>query len=208
MAEHKKALLAAFAPEFKQAGFKKKSATWHRINRDTIEVFNVQTSQWSEMYMFNAGIYLRALGDRETPTQPECHIRHRIPNLDFHPRSAWDRRIELSDFENGDLDPALRIRQLKEFIVPLALEWLARFRELEDIRRALAAGQHFLQVKAAVWPLAGLEPPPFIKGADLAAALWPEAGGCGRDDQEAAGRSESRANWRTRQELNLEPADP
>lgn len=177
MAEHKKALLAAFAPEFKRAGFKKKSATWHRINRDTIEVFNVQTSQWSEQYYFNAGIYLQALGGKETPPEYECHVRDRIPNLEFHPRSAWDRWIELSDFEIGDLNPALRIQQLKELIEPLALEWLSRFRELEDIPRTLAAGPSPDIIKDAVWPLVGLEPPRFVKGEGLAVAPWPGAGG-------------------------------
>jgi hypothetical protein len=44
MARHKKALLDAFKPHFKEQGFTKKSATWHLGTPDAIHVFNVQTS--------------------------------------------------------------------------------------------------------------------------------------------------------------------
>lgn len=165
---HKKALLAEFAPEFKQAGFKKKAATWHRMNKDTIEVFNVQCSQWSETYFFNVGIYLRALGSRETPLEYECHIRDRIPNMECHGRGVWDRcskrhRFDppsLSSFEWLDLDPETRICELKKLIVPLALDWLGTLRELDDISREILSGRERIHMPKDAYQLLGLEPPP------------------------------------------------
>ena len=168
---HKRALLAAFAPEFKQAGFKKKAATWRRANEATIEVFNVQCSQWSESYYFNAGIYLRALGSRETPLHHECHIRERIPNLEWHGRSIWDRWCKLCDFdppplpnfELVTLDPEARICELKKLVVPLALDWLGCFRKLDDIRRTFRSrGAVIWGTSRSVYQLLELVPPPSI----------------------------------------------
>src|SRR5687767_9465067 len=79
MPKYKKLLLEAFKPAFKERGFKKKAATWHRETDELIQVFNVDTSLWSEMYYFNAGIYLKALGKEKTPTEYRCHIRTRLP---------------------------------------------------------------------------------------------------------------------------------
>lgn len=54
MAAHKKELLAVFKHAFKERGFKKTGATWVREGPEVFCVFNVQTSQWSERYYFNA----------------------------------------------------------------------------------------------------------------------------------------------------------
>jgi len=158
MAKHKKELLSAFAPEFKKAGFKKKAANWFRINEETVEVFNVQTSSWSEVYYFNVGIYIRALGSRETPPEYECHIRDRIPSARYHPRSVYDRKLLLADFEATGISPEQRIAELKQVIIPLAIDWFDRFRTLSDVRRTIVEGLRPGYIDRAVWPIIGIEP--------------------------------------------------
>lgn len=73
MAAHKKELLEAFRPAFKEHGFKKNGATWVREDSEVFCVFNVQTSQWSELYYFNAGVYVKAVAPIGRPTEPDCH---------------------------------------------------------------------------------------------------------------------------------------
>ncbi len=75
MPRFKKSLCDAFKPHLKNHGFTKKGSTWYRSNLDAIHVFNIQTSQWSESYLFNAGIYLKALGELPAPLEYQCHIR-------------------------------------------------------------------------------------------------------------------------------------
>lgn len=141
---HRKALLAAFASEFKQAGFKKKAATWNKLNPETIQVFNVQCSQWDESYYFNAGIYIRALGAKERVLEHECHVRERIPAHELHGWETWDRWVRLSEFGQPllkseretwlDLDPETRIAELRKLIVPLALDWMQSLASIDGIK--------------------------------------------------------------------------
>jgi hypothetical protein len=68
----------ALAQLLKPIGFKKRRATWHRATADTIQVVNVQGSQWGPEYYVNVGTYLRALGEEVAPPEFRCHIRSRI----------------------------------------------------------------------------------------------------------------------------------
>lgn len=159
MARYKKALAAAFKPHFKEQGFTKKDATWHLTTPEAIHVFNIQTSQWSEFYYFNAGIYLRALGSLESPAEPHCHIRIRIPDRTFHPEGT-QRANELADFEHVEYGAEERITELKNLIYPLALDWFLRFRDLSHAKRELAGiGRPWFAVSKEVWPLMGLALP-------------------------------------------------
>lgn len=160
MAQYKKALLAAFAPGFKAAGFKKKAATWHRVRENTIDVFNVQTSQWSEYYYFNAGIYLRALGSHETPPSYQCDIQTRVPrSFVFNPerKQAWDRWMQLADFASVGADADRKVQELKELVFPLAIEWFTQFQDLETIKRTLRDARSADTISQEVWPYLGIE---------------------------------------------------
>ncbi|MCA9096658.1 MAG: DUF4304 domain-containing protein, partial [Planctomycetaceae bacterium] len=70
--------MKAIAPTLKLHGFKKKGSTWHRAAGGFIQVFNVQGSQWGKSFYLNLGIYIKALGDKTTPTEYECHIQSRV----------------------------------------------------------------------------------------------------------------------------------
>ncbi len=159
MARYKKALIDAFKPHFKEQGFTKKAANWHFGTLEAIHVFNIQTSQWSERYYFNAGIYFRALGSLESPAEPYCHIRTRIPDYKFHSENLH-RAKELSDFENIEIDVEERITELKNLIYPLAFDWFHRFRDVEHAKRELVEiSSPWFFITKEVWPLVALEVP-------------------------------------------------
>jgi len=159
MARYKKALIDAFKVHFKEQGFTKKDATWHLGTPEVIQVFNIQTSQWSERYYFNAGIYLRALGSLETPSESYCHIGTRIPDRRFHVES-FQRANELANFEHVEFDAEQRITDLKNLIYPLAFDWFHRFRDRACVKRHLSEiGRPWFPVRTEVWSLVGLKPP-------------------------------------------------
>jgi hypothetical protein len=159
MAHHKKALVDAFKPHFKEQGFTKRDATWQLLAPDAIHIFNIQTSQWSELYYFNAGVYFRALGPLTTPAEYHCHIRTRIPDDRFHGKSV-KLAAELSDFEHVEFDVDKRIVELKNLIYPLAFDWFARFRDAASVKRELSGiGHPWFAVTKNVYPLIGLKLP-------------------------------------------------
>ena len=120
--EEKRQLLKAIAPKLKAHGFKKKDATWHRVQDGFIQTFNVQGSQWSKSFYLNLGIYISALGDRMTPPEYHCHIRNRVEDV----ADDLTRYHTLLDLEN-DLPPDERFPELNELIVFRAIPWLEEF---------------------------------------------------------------------------------
>ena len=156
MPRYKKALCDAFKPHFKDQGFTKKGATWHLGTPEAIHVFNIQTSQWSESYMFNVGIYLRALGSLVTPLEYDCHIRTRIPDRRFHDLDLqhFTALADFSDIESGAYE---KILELKNTVYPLAFEWFNRFRNTECIKKELTdLPRPWFMIAKEVWPLVGL----------------------------------------------------
>lgn len=159
MARYKKALLDAFKPHFKEHGFTKKDATWHLGTPEAIHVFNVQTSQFSESYYFNAGIYFRPLGPLTTPAEPHCHIRTRIPDHRFH-SAAIQRAHELADFEDLEFGAEERINELKNLIYPLVFDWFSRFGDTPQAKRELSEiRKPSVFIAKSVWSMLGLEIP-------------------------------------------------
>ena len=159
MARYKKALLDAFKPHFKEHGFTKKDATWNLGTPEAVHVFNVQTSQFSESYYFNAGIYFRVLGPLTAPAEPCCHIRTRIPDHRLHSH-AVQRANELSDFENVEFGAEERIIELKNLIYPLVFDWHCQFGDAAHAKRALSGiVRPSPFIMKAVWPMLGLEIP-------------------------------------------------
>ena len=156
MPRYKKALCDAFKPHFKDQGFTKKDATWYLGSEQAIHVFNIQTSQWSECYMFNAGIYLKALGSLETPPEYKCHIRTRIPDRRFH-EVDLQHLSDLADFSKVESGAEEKITELKNLIYPLVFDWFGRFRDTQNIKTVLAdLDRPWFMISKEVWPLVGL----------------------------------------------------
>jgi hypothetical protein len=139
MAAHKKELLEAFKPAFKEHGFKKNGATWVRENSEVFCVFNVQTSQWSELYYFNAGVYVKAVAPIGRPTEPDCHLRTRLPQKEEETKICAD----LADFENQRLPVAQKIEKLQRLVTPAAFDWFSRHDSVSKLRSGLAARPKF-----------------------------------------------------------------
>ena len=139
MAVYKRDLLEAFKPAFKERGFKKTGATWVCDGSEVFCVFNVQTSQWSELYYFNAGVYVKAVAPIERPTEPDCHLRTRLPQKEEEVKIC----AELADFENQQVPVAQKIEGLQRIIVPAAFDWFFRHDSVEKLRSVLAARPKF-----------------------------------------------------------------
>jgi hypothetical protein len=120
--EEKRQLLSAIAPTLKRRGFKKKDATWHRVQGGFIQTFNVQGSQWSKSFYLNLGLYISALGEKTTPPEYHCHIRNRVGDV----ADDRTRYNQLLDLENG-IPADDRFRELNEIIDSRAIPWLEEF---------------------------------------------------------------------------------
>ena len=76
---NKTELLDQLKIELKRHGFRKNRTTWRKDFGEVIAVLNVQTSQWdNDDYFINLGVYLKCLGDNESPTEFKCHVRTRL----------------------------------------------------------------------------------------------------------------------------------
>lgn len=133
MARSRKQLLDAFKPPLKEHGFKKTDRTWHRELSEVVCVLNVQTSQWSELYYFNVGIWIKALETPIRPGFPGSRLGRRLPLESDN----FKRCSLLADFENDVADVATRINELRDIIVPDALAWFSAHETREKIRHRL-----------------------------------------------------------------------
>lgn len=119
----KEDLIAALASMLKPLHFKKRRATWHRRLTDTIQVINVQGSQWGPEYYLNVGTYLRALGAEVAPPEFHCHIRARIHHPE-RPAAILLRECEEWFEQLGNMDVLLE--HAKHGTLPLLTTGAAR----------------------------------------------------------------------------------
>lgn len=132
-----KELQRLLAPSLKACGFKKTGATWHRPDEDTICVVNLQGSQWSsEIFYINLGVYFKALGKENRPSENRCHIRVRLDNLVPDARSL-DRMLNL----NEPVPVDKRRAELTALLSEYALPWLERFSSINSAKAQLPGAQ-------------------------------------------------------------------
>jgi hypothetical protein len=128
--EEKRELLKAIAPVLKDAGFKKKDATWRRTKDSFIQIFNVQGSQWSKSFYFNLGVYITALGEDKAPLEHDSHIRNRADSL----ATDRERSGQLLDLEN-DIPADERYQELAELIDSRVIPWLEKTEKTSERRK-------------------------------------------------------------------------
>jgi len=126
--EEKKHLENLIKPLLKKKGFRKRGGTWWRHLDDFIQVVNIQGSQWSKNFYINLGIYIRELGSKEWPAEPECHIRHRLESI----YGVESGILELLNYEDHAPD-ALPRERLSKMLEEGGLNWLE---ECSDFERA------------------------------------------------------------------------
>jgi len=150
--EENKILQGFLKPVLKDAGYKKKGATWHCQDEEFVRVLNIQGSQWSTSFYLNLGIYIRALGDESTPTEYKCHIRQRIDGIVPDRAEAF----RLLDF-NEAIDPIEREKGIKEIVSDYGLKWLKEKSSIEGLKQYLThEKKHGLPISKKVWPFLGI----------------------------------------------------
>lgn len=127
--EYSKQIQRGLAPVLKARGFAKSGATWRKRNDETIGDLNLQGSAWGPLFYVNLGIFFRALGDRDRPSECHCHIRtrlgERVPDR--------GRLNALLDFETA-FDEDARIQEIVALVVECGLPWLDALSTIEGAR--------------------------------------------------------------------------
>ncbi len=134
----------AIGMPLKHAGFKQKSDSWYMANNETISVVNLQKSAYGEQYYVNVGLWLKDLGDAETPKEHHCHIRCRWKSLIQEDEKYLERLLDLDDTSFSDDERSAKIGHFVEMnVVP----FLQKCASLEGLRSLY---------KSSVWPKASL----------------------------------------------------
>jgi hypothetical protein len=115
-----KLLCDAVGKPLKRHGFKKKRGdTWYRDNQDTISVFNLQKSSYGPQYYVNIAIWLKQLGDVQTPQEQHCHIRLRWESIIPEKVENLQNLMDFSDSLGNEADRELRISKvINDYITP------------------------------------------------------------------------------------------
>lgn len=132
--DNSKWLQRALAPALKAAGFRKSGATWWKESDTTIRVLNLQGSQWGPSFYINLGVYFRALGDRERPSESICHIRIRLSEL-VPDRARFNALLDLE----RPIPDDVRMRELEALVVERALPWLDMLSTVAGARQYCSA---------------------------------------------------------------------
>jgi hypothetical protein len=126
--------------------------------------FNIQTSQWSEAYYFNVGVYFRSLGNAKAPAEWECQIRFRIPDYRLHGDKV-KLANRLADFSGIELGAEEQINELKDLVYPLVIDWFSRFGYTANAKTELMRiDRPWFMISNDIWPLIGLPMPKFERG--------------------------------------------
>lgn len=136
MSDSQRQLAEALSPILKAAGYRKRALNWHRDWADTISVLNLQKSQWGDQFYINCAIYLKALGDEETPPAYRCHIRIRLDDL--LPKRS--RLHELLDFEKN-IKKETRLGEIEELVKSVALPWLEEHAQIERLKSVVRSDE-------------------------------------------------------------------
>jgi hypothetical protein len=74
-------LESAITPGMKALGFRKKARNWWRTDAYTVQVLNLQKSQFGEQLYVNLAVYLSELGNEISPPHNRCHIQARLERI-------------------------------------------------------------------------------------------------------------------------------
>lgn len=99
--EEKKYLEVLLKPFLKQNGFKKKSATWHKMVGDFIQIISIQGSPYSKRFNIYLGIYFRDLGDKLSPNEAESNIRITL-NI-YAKETEIGKLLDFEDYSTNDI---------------------------------------------------------------------------------------------------------
>ncbi len=132
-------------PILKAHGYKKTRRTWHKEVEGVYCVFNLQKSQWSNLYYINLAVGVREIGLPPHPPTYRCHIQARLSHLVSDPKRLA-RYLDLEDFSVDDEE---RVSEIARLVEEVALPFLADLSNVEGIRRfaGLPTSKKFLASK-------------------------------------------------------------
>jgi hypothetical protein len=129
-----KLLSVAFGEPLRAVGFKKRrSDTWYRDSAEIISVLNLQKSNYGRQYYVNVALWIKELGDAESPPEPQCQVRCRWECLMPENERRAARLLNMDDTSLSDEKQVSEIqRLLNDYVLPffLKVETLADLRSL------------------------------------------------------------------------------
>jgi hypothetical protein len=121
----------------REAGFTKKAGSWCRRQSETIEVLELQKSQFGHQYFVNIAVWLLQLGDTECPKEHACHLRSRITRL--LPQHQ-DQLGQILDLDDASVTDAVRREMFKAILEGGLGPLLDRCSTLDGIRSLEPSG--------------------------------------------------------------------
>ena len=134
----KKMFKKAVGLPLEKTGFSKKGQSWYLNGKDAIIVFNLQKSNWSELYYVNFGIWLKAFGIAQFPQFNHCHLYYRVERL-----FPEDRELIITscDLARSSLDNLANLSQfIERQLIPFAWECTEESKLRELMSRGVLKG--------------------------------------------------------------------
>jgi len=133
-----KNLNQAFGRLLKSEGFKKRRAdSWYFESADTISVVNLQKSAYGGQFYVNVAVWLKPLGEAESPPEHKCHIRCRWESLIPQDERSIQRLLNVDDVSLSDQE---RIAEIENVMVHHVLPFLNKAASLSDLRTLYQSG--------------------------------------------------------------------
>jgi hypothetical protein len=132
----------------KAHGYRKRALSWHRLNRETIQVFHAEKDRWGfDDYSFHLAIYIRACGRELTPPHYRCPIQTYLDKLVPNAK----RLRKLSNFEDPSLDLERRLASIASLVGKYGLPWLDDFSSIQALRRLAKSDYDTLLPKVLIF---------------------------------------------------------
>lgn len=107
-------LVGVFGDVCKRYGFRKKGLVWCKRSEETLSSFELQKSNYGDLYFINVGVFFLRLEDGGEHRPPhKCHFYGRfgdemtLKSLDFETDAVGDRSAILSRFRDDMLVPVM-----------------------------------------------------------------------------------------------------
>lgn len=145
----KKDLVALLDELLRPLGFKKKGNNWVFNGEEVNRIINIQKSQYGKSFYINYGYILRSLS-------LEGWVTHVEDRLGSYEKEKNKRIMDLLDLEN-DIEPEVRLLELKECISEQIIQEMRFVNTEEDVRNILVKRPHLYTIPPFVLKHLNLE---------------------------------------------------
>lgn len=122
-------LLKLIDAELKPLGYQRKDKTWYKEGEDTIVMFTLDKSQYSNLYYASVHFLLKGISTEKQPKFYKSHSYFRAEYyMDEDPKKYFD-------LEN-ELDKETRIKQIRK-LMQKSVSILALFETIEGIKKVI-----------------------------------------------------------------------